>query len=161
MLVAHYVGRHATDGLQSRLGWAIVRAVQRGDYRRTTHVEAVHEEHPDGTVTIASASLRDGGVRPKRARLTPGHWLIADVPQWSRQASVELLAETQGLPYDWRGAAATVLPLRQRDGEFFCTEWVARPYLRASHIFGPAQLAAITMSIGRDVTAEFFAQRTP
>ncbi len=159
MLVAHYVGAHRGDTLLTRLGWAVVRLVQRGPWRRVTHVEAIHEVHDDGTVTIASSSLRDGGVRDKRVRLTPGHWLIVDVPQWSVRDSLRLLAESRGMPYDWRGAAATVLPLRQSRRGYFCTEWVGRPFLQASHLFGPAQLAAITLSLGEDVTERFFAAR--
>lgn len=159
MLVAHYIGAHKGDTLLTRLGWAVVRLVQRGPWRRVTHVEAIHEEHDDGTVTIASSSLRDGGVRDKRVRLTPGHWLIVDVPQWSVRDSLRLLAVTYGDGYDVSGAGATVLPLRHREGRWFCTEWVAHPYLKASHLFGPAQLAAITLSLGEDVTERFFAAR--
>lgn len=158
MLVAHYIGAHRGDDLLARIGWAAVRAVQRGPWRRVTHVEAIHEVHEDGTCTIASSSLRDGGVRDKRVRLTPGHWLIVDVPQWDVRASVDLLEDTRGMPYDWRGAGATVLPLRQSPAGYFCTEWVAAPYLRAPHLFGPAQLAAITLSLGHDVTAEIIAR---
>ena len=156
MKIAHYVGRHANDGLSARLGWAIVRAVQRGEFKRVTHVESIIDEHEDGSVTIASSSLRDGGVRAKRVRLTPGAWIIADVPQWDRSAAKELLAATAGRPYDTLGAVATVMPTRQNSAQYFCSEWVGAPYLRSAHIFGPAQLAALTFSIGRDVTAEFF-----
>jgi hypothetical protein len=159
MLVAHYIGAHRGDSLHVRLGWAAVRAVQRGDFRRVTHVESILQEHDDGTVTIASSSLRDGGVRAKRVSLKPGHWLIADVPQWDVVRALALLDETEGWPYDLLGAMATVLPTRQAGRRYFCSEWVATPFLRSPHTFGPAQLAAITMSIGRDVTAEFFAER--
>lgn len=154
MLVAHYIGAHKGDTLSARIGWAAVRSVQRGPWKQVTHVEAIHAVHDDGTCTIASSSLRDGGVRAKRVALKPGHWLIVNVPQWDVRASIQHLALTEGMPYDWRGAGATVLPLRQRPGEWFCTEWVGHPFLRASHLFGPAQLAAITLSLGRDVTAE-------
>ena len=156
MLVAHYIGAHRGDSLHVRLGWAAVRAVQRGDFRRVTHVESILQEHDDGTVTIASSSLRDGGVRAKRVSLKPGHWLIADVPQWDVVRALALLDETEGWPYDLLGAMATVLPTRQAGRRYFCSEWVAAPFLRSPHTFGPAQLAAITMSIGRDVTHEFF-----
>lgn len=159
MLVAHYIGAHKGDTLAARLGWACVRAVQRGEFKRVTHSESILAEHDDGTVTIASSSLRDGGVRAKRVSLKPGHWLIADVPQWDVLRALELLDETEGMPYDLFGAMATVLPTRQKSGSYFCSEWVAAPFLRSPQTFGPAQLAAITMSIGRDVTAEFFASR--
>lgn len=162
MLVAHYVGNHRGDTLNVRAGWAVVRGVQRGEFRRVTHVESILDEHSDGTVTIASSSLRDDGVRAKVARLTPGHWLIADVPTWDVAAARKLLAETEGMEYDLFGAMATVLPTRQSGKRFFCSEWVATPFLRSPHTFGPAHLAALTMSrsFGRDVTARFFADRS-
>ena len=158
MLVAHYIGAHKGDTLAARIGWAAVRLVQRGPWRDVTHVEAIHTVHDDGTFTIASSSLRDGGVRAKRVRLAPGKWLIVDVPQWRLLDSIVHLAATYGQPYDWRGAGATVLPLRQRPGQWFCTEWVAHPYLRAAHLFGPSQLAAITLSLGTDITDQFLAR---
>jgi len=152
MLIAHYIGRHAGDTLSVRAGWAVVRAVQRGPWRRATHVEAIHAVHDDGSVTITSSSLREGGVRSKRTKLKTGNWIVVDVPQWDVADSIALLDQTRGAPYDTLGAVATVLPLRQRADQWFCTEWVAAPYLRASGLFGPAQLAAITLSLGTDVT---------
>lgn len=152
MLIAHYIGRHAGDTLSVRAGWGVVRAVQRGPWRRVTHVEAIHSVHDDGTVTIASSSLREGGVRSKRTVLMRGNWIVVDVPQWGVADSIALLDKTRGEPYDVFGAVATVLPFRQRSDQWFCTEWVAAPYLKASGLFGPAQLAAITLSLGTDVT---------
>ena len=160
MLVAHYIGNHRGDTLSVRAGWALVRAVQRGTYRRVTHSEAIIEEHGDGTVTIASSSLRDGGVRRKRVALKPGNWLISDVPSWNVEHAKALLAATEGMPYDLLGAVATVLPTRQSGTRYFCSEWVGAPFLKSPHTFGPAHLAAITMSIGSDVTEEFFARNT-
>lgn len=159
MKIAHYIGTHAKDGLSSRLGWACTRSVQRGEYKKVTHVEAILAEHSDGSLTIASSSLRDGGVRAKYARLTPGSWIIADVPEWSVEKSWQWLWKTEGKPYDLFGALATVFPTKQNRSQYFCTEWVAAPFLHSPQIFGPAQLAAITFSIGKDVTEEFFASR--
>lgn len=70
-----------------------------------------------------------------------------------------LFANTAGMPYDWRGALATRLPGSQDGAAWFCNEWVAQPYLMAAGTFSPHHLAAICMSIGRDVTAEFFGKR--
>ena len=159
MLVALYIGDHATDGLMTRLGWWLTRLAQKGPYDNVTHMEAIHELHADGSVTIASASLRDGGVRPKRIMLDPHHWLIADVPSGDVERSKYLLSETNGQPYDWRGAAALFLPGSPVTGHWFCNQWVIYPYIRASATFSPAQAAAIVFSLGRDVTAQFFAER--
>ena len=156
MLVAHYIGNHAKDTLAVRTGWAITRAVQRGTYKAVTHCEAIHAVNADGSVTIASASVRDGGVRTKHnVRLTPGNWLIVDVPSWDVQRSIDWFAFNNGTPYDWRGALATVLPGTQSDNGWFCNEAVGSSVgLKDPQIFGPAQFASICMSLGKDVTAQ-------
>ncbi len=156
MRVALYIGDHAGDDLLVRAGWWVTRLVQKGPYGRVTHVEAIHAEHADGTVTIASASLRDGGVRAKRVKLDPAHWWIVDVPQWGVERSVELLASTNAMPYDMRGAIATAFLGSQDSARWFCNEWVAAPYIRAPATFGPHHFAAVALSLGRDVTAQFF-----
>jgi hypothetical protein len=159
MLTAHYIGTHRNDTLSVRTGWAVTRLVQRGAYKRCTHSEAIHELHADGSVTIASSSARDGGVRPKRTRLTAGNWLILDVPAWDVQRSIALLAQTEGAPYDMLGAISTALLIGQRGDRWFCNEWVAHPFLRSSYIFGPAQFAAVCASQGQDITEQFFKER--
>lgn len=158
MIIAHYIGNHAKDTLAVRAGWAVTRAVQRGTYKAVTHCESIHTLNTDGTVTIASSSVRDHGVRTKRnVRLTPGHWLIADVPQFSLARSVDWFAFNNATPYDWRGALATVLPGTQSEHGWFCNEAVAASVgFKDPQIYGPAQWAAITFSMGRDWTEEFF-----
>lgn len=159
MLIAHYIGDHGGDGWLSRIGVALVRFAQKGPYGHVTHAEAIHAVHEDGSVTMASASLMDGGVRSKRLTLNPAHWLITDVPQWDVRDSIDFFAESKGWPYDWRGALATVMPGSQDGDAAFCNEWVAAPYLKASGTFGPHHFCAICMSIGVDVTEQFFFER--
>ena len=159
MKVALYIGDHAADPLPVRAGWWITRRVQKGPYAGVTHCEAIHAEHADGSVTIASASLRDGGVRAKRARLNPAHWQIVDVPFWDVVRSQDFFAETNGLPYDLRGAIATAFLGSEDRTRYFCNEWVGKPFLRASANFGPHQFAAVCLSLGRDVTNNFFIDR--
>jgi len=159
MLIAHYTGDHTGDGLLARTGVSLTRFGQKGPYGHITHTEAIHAEHLDGTVTIVSASLRDGGVRAKRTRLNPDHWIITDVPQWDVARSIELLQHTAGWPYDLRGALSTLLPGRPSDSAYFCNRWVSAPYLRAAGSFGPHHLAAICLSIGEDITTDFFGSR--
>lgn len=159
MKVALFIGDHAADDLLTRTGWWLTRLAQKGEFGRVTHTEAIHAEHADGSVTIASSSIRDGGVRAKRAMLDPGKWQIVRVPQWDVARSIELLAHTNGLPYDKRGALATVLPGRQQDMRWFCSEWVAAPFLKAPGTFGPHMLAAVALSLGSDVTDDFFWSR--
>lgn len=158
MITAHYTGNHAKDTFSARLGWAATRLVQRGAYKAVTHSEAIHRIHGDNSVTIASASLRDGGVRTKRnVLLTASNWLIIDVPQFDFQQSIRWFAEHDGQPYDLRGALATVLPGSGSPSRWFCNEAVAASVgFREPQIFGPAQWAAICMSLGTDVTRQFF-----
>ena len=159
MKVAFYIGDHHADTLVVRAGWWITRATQAGPYRCVTHCEAIHAENSDGSVMIASSSIRDGGVRSKQIALSLGSWLIADMQGWDVQKSIELLEKTRGQPYDWRGAIATRFPSTPQAGAWFCNEWVAEPYLQASSSFGPHHLAAICMSAGRDGTHSFFWDR--
>ena len=159
MKCALYVGDHVADGWLTRLGWRLTRLFQKGRYGHVTHVEAIHTEHDDGTVTIASASVRDGGVRSKRVTLNHEHWWIVDVPLWDVAKSIALLAETNGLDYDWRGAIATVFLGSQDSDRWFCNEHVSHPFLKCSANFSPSQFAAIALSLGRDVTGEFFEGR--
>ena len=106
-----------------------------------------------------SSSLRDGGVRPKQARLNPAHWMIVDCPTWPVEASIELLEKTNGAKYDLRGALATRLPGGHDGSRWFCNEWVGYPYLPAADTFSPNHFAAVTLCAGRDVTPEFFTSR--
>lgn len=156
MKVAHYIGDHAKDGYMTRLGWSLTRLAQKGEFGTVTHAEAIHTEHSDGSVTIASASLRDNGVRSKRVVLDPEHWIISDIHEWKVEDSKALLARTDRQPYNWRGAIALFLPGTPIKGTWFCNQWVSEPYLKASATFSPSQLAAICFSIGADVTVDFF-----
>jgi hypothetical protein len=142
-----------------RAGWVFTRMVQRGDYRRVTHSEAIHELHADGSVTIASSSVRDGGVRSKRVRLTEDNWIIIDVPVWDVHRSIDLLAHTDGHDYDMLGAISTALLLGERSKKWFCNEWVGQPFIPSSYIFGPAQFAALCAGHGQDITEQFFKER--
>jgi hypothetical protein len=123
------------------------------------HVEAIHEEFSDGSVTIASASYMDKGVRSKITTLNPLHWIMVDVPQWDVELSQDYLSMTVGMPYDSRGALATCLPGSPDADKAFCNQWVGHPFLKASATFGPHHFAAICLTIGKDITKEFFASR--
>ena len=106
MKVALYVGSHAKDALTVRAGWWLTRLVQRGPNKMVTHCEAIH----GGTAqacTIASASVRDGGVRVKTVALTPSDWLIFDVPMFQTERSMNWFNQHAGERYSMLGAAAT------------------------------------------------------
>lgn len=149
MKIALYIGNHDKDSWTVRLGWWLTRLVQKGSYSNVTHVEAILKEWDDGSVTIASASLRDGGVRMKRCILTPGHWDIVDVPRWDVERAEQWFVEHDGEPYDWRGAFATCMPFSWDEyKQWFCNGAVgAAVGLECPEIFGPSQFAAICHSL--------------
>lgn len=159
MKVALYTGDHVSDSLSVRAGWWITKKVQKGIYSGTTHVEAIHREYSDGTVAIASSSLRDGGVRSKDTWLNPLHWKVIDIEMWDVQKSFDLLRLTEGCKYDLRGAIATAFIGSPQAGRYFCNQWVGLPYLQASATFGPNHFHAICLSLGKDITKEFFEVR--
>ena len=160
MKIACYIGTHAKDDLLTRIGWAGTRLVQKGSFRRVTHVEAILEEHADGSITIGSASLRDGGVRVKTVKLNPDHWIIIDVPSWDVAKARLWFVDHAGQAYDWRGAFVTWLPATwDREDQWFCNEAVgASVGVVDPDIHGPSQFASMALSFGRDVTKEFFSR---
>ncbi len=160
MLTAHYIGP-ARPGLKARLGWWAIRTGQKAPYDDCTHTEAIHALHADGSVTIASSSLADHGVRTKQARLAAGRWIVVDVPAWDVALSVEFFAKAiaQRQGYDTFGAGATVLPGKHKAGKLFCTEAVLSPFVAAPHYYTPALGLSLCLSFGTDVTAEFFKGR--
>jgi hypothetical protein len=162
MLIAHFVGNHAADTLAVRAGWALTRLVQKGEFGRVTHCEAILRDYGGGLADIASSSVRDGGVRIKsKVPMTHGNWLMTSVPMWLEDFSRSWFERYAGAPYDWRGAFATVMPGHDRGTEFFCSEAVgASVGLVTPQAFTPAQFAAICMSFGRNVTDEFFQSTT-
>jgi len=149
--VALFIGNHTKDTPGVRLGWWLTRLVQKGTYSNVTHVEAILAEHEDGSVTIGSSSIRDGGVRIKRCVLTPEHWIIVDVPQWDAIEAAVWFAEHDGEPYDWRGAFATCMPFSWDEKGWFCNGAVlASVGFSNPEIFGPSHFASIAASLGHE-----------
>jgi hypothetical protein len=168
VLVALYVGNHHGDKPLVRLGWALTRLVQRGDFRRVTHVEAILAQRPDGTVVIASSTLRPeagvpgalhNGVRIKHGvTLKAGNWRIFDVPSWSEAKASQWFAMNAGKRYDVRGAIGTAIPFVGHDPErAFCNGALgASAGVPSPHILGPAQFAVLVASLGIEITDQFF-----
>jgi hypothetical protein len=160
MVLIGYIGTHRKDSLTARLGWVLVRLAQAGDtYRRVTHCDAMLSGiHADAT--IGGASVREGGVRIKRTELTPGSWIVLDVPAWDSATAWRRIVEAEGQPYDWRGAAATAfwfLPHSRK--AWFCSELLAHAAgLIDPHRYKPSNLFAVAASLPgtRDITAEVF-----
>ena len=151
MKIAFYIGSHKKDTLLVRLGWALIRLVQRGVFSKVTHVEAILAEHEDGSVDIGSASLRDNGVRIKhKVFLLPSNWIVIEVPVFNAIAAKTWFEKHNGKRYDTLGAFASAFPFRLNSAnKWFCNEAVgAAVGLNSPEIFGPAQFASIcdTMS---------------
>ncbi len=157
MLTLHYIGP-PKPGVLPHIGWWLITTGQKAPYGHCTHTECVHQVHGDGSVTMASSSIADGGVRRKRTRLVPGRWLVVDVPSWDEQKSIDFFDGVieAGVTYDTRGAAATLLPGKQKANQFFCTESVLAPFVVAPHYYSPALGLSLCLSVGHDVTQEFF-----
>ena len=148
MIILGYVGDHAQDSLAVRLGWAATRLVQRGQFARVTHVEGYYGADDQGRSIIASASLRDGGVRVKPAALTRENWLAVEVPCWDAKNSLDFILAHVGEGYDTRGAVATVFLSGQDADRWFCNEIVgASVGLISPDIFGPAHFFALALSM--------------
>lgn len=170
MKVLAFVGQHAKDDLTARLGWGIVRLAQVGaTYRRVTHVESLLGG-PWYDATIGSSTLRPEangktGVRVKRGvRLTPGHWLVIDMPHWDVERTIDWHDQNNGRGYSWVGSMSTILWFLPRDAERInCVEAVASPHgVVDSHRMTTAVFIAHCISCGgRDVTAEFFSTPKP
>jgi len=161
MLVAHYIGDHAQDALNVRLGCALTKLVQKGPYKNVTHCEAILKNWGGGVADIASSSLRDNGVRIKeRVILKPTNWIIANVELWDAEEARAWFVQHKGEPYDSRGAWATVMPGHHRDGAHFCNESVGESVgsFLTPYCYTPSEFAAITLSFGKLWTKEFFAQ---
>lgn len=148
MKVALYVGKHSGAPLGVRLGAWLTKVAQKGQFDNVTHVEAILEEHADGTYTVGSSVASFGGVRITRKSLEASEWLIVDVPQWDGSSASQWFMEHLGEPYDWRGALATVLPGHDSTG-YFCNEAVGEAVgLLTPWCFTPSQFAAIACSLG-------------
>lgn len=147
MKIAAYRGNHSDKSLIVRaLTWAQKR-IQTGLFRDFVHVEAIHAENADGTYTIASATFTEGVRTKKNAVLDPNDWAIFESPLWDMQRSIAWFSWHDGLPYDSRGALATVLPGAQSANRYFCSEAVGASIgLESPGNFGPPELIAIAVS---------------
>lgn len=163
MIILWYVGNHANDTAAVRAGWAITRAVQTGPFKQVTHSECVHAGDNYKKCTIASSSIRDGGVRVKRdIALTKGNWIALDVPSFSVERSRSWFAVFYGCEYDWLGAIATKLaflrPISRMYLSFFCNEACLDEFVAGADEYTPSQSLELLISRfgGVWVTDEFF-----
>lgn len=166
MIYLIYIGNHKKDTLPVRVGWAITRLVQTGEFKRATHVECIHEGLDYRSCTIASSSARDGGVRTKviheNAPLTKGHWMAFYVAEHELWKSKRWFAEYNNEPYSWIGAVATKLTFLQwltllLPG-FFCNWACLAAFIPSSYKDTPSQSCERLVRDHRaiDITEQFF-----
>lgn len=163
MIVLGYTGKHKGQGLRAWAGWALIRIAQVGrTWRRVTHTEMLLGGDWRQAV-IGSSSLIDGGVRIKTTPLNPAHWIAIEVPDGILRSTALArgwFQRHEGLPYDWRGAAGSVLYGLGHSFGWFCNEACGAAMRQTDpHKMPPAGFIAWCMDIGgRDVTKEFFAE---
>lgn len=147
-----------------RLGWRLIRLVQSGTFKQVTHTECVLAGNNYTLCTIASASVRDKGVRIKPdIALTKGNWLAFDVRALSNEKSRHWFEAHDGDAYNMVGAIATKLPLFRSLAlmlaGYFCN-WscLASCGLKHAHKETPSQsIERLVHEHGAvDVTGQFF-----
>jgi hypothetical protein len=168
MITAWYKGDHKKDGILARIGyWAIRFGQANQRFGGYTHCEAVFTQN--GRVTIASASLRDGGVRIKETMLNPDHWDILDVPAWEEMLAIPWFATKAGTPYSVIGAMSSASLLVNLVLRLFKVtptdlgQWCSRTLGEAAGVEGAedmsvSELFALASNLPgtKDITESFF-----
>lgn len=177
MRTAWYIGDHKKDTLLARVGYWLIRFGQvRQRFGGHTHVEAIISG-PWWNATIIGATRRkeDGAcVRIKTTGLTPGNWLILDVPAWDHAEFMKRAKPLLGTPYSDVGAAASAsmfvgfilwcagVVIENLD------QWCSRFILQSAGVegaedFNVAEAFTLAKSLpgSVDVTAEYFAASKP
>jgi hypothetical protein len=105
-----YKGNHDKDTWLVRFGWWLTRRMQRGEFKQITHTEVILAGDNYKRCSIASASVRDGGVRIKEnLSLTKGNWLAYEVAKFDAARSRYWFEAHVGEKYNIVAAAATKL----------------------------------------------------
>lgn len=95
------------------------------DGSKFSHAELVLMNYADGTSLCASSSVRDGGIRFKRMKLTHEHWEIIPI-YGDRGYATRWMTRREGKKYDFLGLIRTYFnwaPDNQK--RYFCSEAVA------------------------------------
>jgi hypothetical protein len=167
MLYAVYVGNHDKDTFLVRMGWKLTRLVQQGKYRKATHMECIHEGTDYTDCTIASSSIRRGGVGTvEHTKLTPGNWRILNVPDHDVETSKVWFKFMDGYGYNIVAAVATRIHFLQPLGEFisgfFCNWACLAAFNQYAAYQSPSDSVEMLFeSYGAvDITAQFFNDTT-
>jgi len=115
-------------GFIGNLGNRLIKWVTRSQY---SHTE-ICVGHPfESEVDCLSAEALMGGVRVKRMRLNPESWDVLPLSSVTEEQVRDFVRVYDKEPYDWIGAARSVLPFfgREHPTAWFCSEI-------AAHIIG-------------------------
>lgn len=132
-------GKSPRELWQRLTDWA-VRTATGGQY---SHCEIAVKHGFAEDYHCYSASLRDGGVRAKTMPLPADKWDLIPIRDAEAHDKVWALYQaTSGARYDYIGALGVVLPVRQVEQRWFCSEWCARALgLGQPEKYSPSRLA--------------------
>ena len=72
-----------------------------------------------------SSSNWDGGVRKKKWNGAGDKWVVIPVLGVDKQKILDFYKETKEEKYDYLGILGFVLPFKDREKQWFCSEWVS------------------------------------
>jgi hypothetical protein len=88
-----------------------------------SHVEIV--VGPDiNNLSMYSSSGIDNGVRLKQHKYNPTLWEYVDI-NLDFNVLLQIYNRTKGNKYDYSGILGFILPFRDRQDSWFCSEWVS------------------------------------
>ena len=93
-----------------------------GDY---SHTELVFHDPDTGELIMWSSSPIEGKVRKKKHTIDTLTWDYLHVEVPNPEAMMASLEEVRGERYDWLGVLGFAIPLKDREGKWFCSELVS------------------------------------
>lgn len=100
-----------------------------------------------------------GGVRFKRIKLDPTHWMVQDIKGFSARSTAQWFKDNEGMAYDWRHILSFIGMVfywifRQGKDHVSCTEACAKAMgFNESENFNPKNLPPVIERINRLVEA--------
>jgi hypothetical protein len=88
-----------------------------------SHVEIVVGPDVDN-LTMYSSYASDGGVRRTLHKYDPTVWEYVDI-DLDFNVLFQIYQRTNGMKYDYLGMLGFILPFKDRENKWFCSEWVS------------------------------------
>ncbi len=105
---------YKANGPKARIDDKIIAKYTNGPY---SHVEIVIGK------IMYSSSPRDGGVRRREHRFDTAVWDYINLENIEISKIVEFYNVTKRDKYDWMGIFGFIVPFKDREKEWFCSEW--------------------------------------